>query len=327
MGKKAGGLEERLGAVGALRREADGARVLSGLRAALLAEHNMVVARGAQVAAELGLAELGPELVAAFERLMAEPGGDRGCSGKNALVAALLDLEIHAPAVFRRGLSHVQREPAYGGPVDVAIDLRANCAIGWGRCDEGEVVLELLPLLLDPAEKVRAAAARAIGASGRVDAEAVLWLKALQGDPEREVLAECLIGLARLAPERAMDRLERFLGHEDPALRQAAVVALGEVRQQVAADRLLRQWAREQDRDTRQAVLLALAASRQESAYQFLIDQVGGGDLLSAVLAFDALKVVLHDRALQARIRQAVETSRHRRDLVPRLERELATFA
>lgn len=56
----------------------------------------------------------------------------------------------------------------------------------------------------------------------------MLRLKALVGDEEPGVVAECLAGLMRLAPERSFDLIEQFLEKSDPFLRQAALLALGE---------------------------------------------------------------------------------------------------
>ena len=314
-------LAERLNAISALRREPEGPELLAKLRAALADPQNLMVARAAKVAGELSLSTLEAELAAAFERVMADPFRlDKGCAASKAIVEALLRLGADRPALFRRGLRHVQPEPAYGGPVDVAIELRANCAVGLTGGSHAEVVIELVPLLVDRAEMVRATAARSIAAAARVDSEAVLRLKALVGDEDPDVVAECLGGLMRLAPERSFDLVEEFLGRRgELQLRKAAMLALGEARHPRAVARLCELWPTEFDRDSRRVLLLALATSRREEAFDFLADLVEGGDLGSAVLALDALELFPQDARQRQRLAAAMLASRYACDLRRRL--------
>jgi HEAT repeat protein len=316
-------LEEKLNAVSALRREPVGPEMLARLRAALADPHNQMVARAARVAGDLSLGELEPELKAAFERVMADPYKlDKGCAASKAIVEALLTLEADAPAIYRRGSRHVQREPSYGGPVDVAIELRANSALGLSGTAYAEVVVDLVPLLVDPAEFVRSTAARAIAAAARVDSEAVLRLKALVGDREPEVVAECLTGLMRLSPERSLDLIEEFLAKDDLFLRKAAMLALGEARHPQAVKRLIELWPGEIDREARRVLLLALATSRREEAFDFLAGLVAESNIAAAVAALDALAIFPQDNRLRRRIDEAIRASRHFRDLRSRLSGE-----
>ena len=283
-------IEDQLRELAALRGQAPNPTNLTKLRDALVASQNLVVARAAKVIEDLGLSELAPDLVAAFDRLMAEPSKlDRGCQAMTAIAVALLALEVDAEAVFRRGLAHVQLEPAFGGPNDVAVGLRANSAVGLANCGPGDTVSLLVPLLLDPAPSVRIAAARALGASGKIEAPPVLRLKALVGDEEPEVLTECLAGLLHLEPRTAFDFVDRFLRAPAQLTRQAAILALGEARRPEAVARLLKAWPRELDRDNRRALIIALATSRQDSAFTFLLDLVGGDNGESASFAVEAL--------------------------------------
>lgn len=314
-------LEDRLNEISGWRREPEGPELVEKLRAALGDAQNQVVARAAKVTGELGIAALEGDLEASFERLMADPfRRDKGCSATKAIVEALLLMELDAPAVFRRGLRHVQPEPAYGGPVDVAIELRANCALGLAASHLAEVVVELVPLLVDSSEMVRSAAARAIAAAARVESEAVLRLKALVGDEDTDVVAECLGGLMRLAPERSFGLVDEILARRgDLALRKAAILALGEARHPRAVARLAELWPTEFDRGTRRVLLLALATTRREEAFEFLTALVAEGDLGSAVLALDALELFPKDPQQRERLGAAILSSRHARDLRSRL--------
>lgn len=317
-------VESQLKELAALRHELDGALITTRLREALTNRHNLIVARAAKMTGELGQSELAEELIAAFDRLMVDPARlDKGCNGTRAIVEALVDLEIPTPEVFRRGMIHVQMEGAFGPPVDVAVELRANSAIGLSACGDSDVVVELVPLLVDKADLVRQAAARAIGASGRLAAEAVLKLKVLSGDEEPEVTVECLGALLKLAPERSLALAEPFLRSPDAGLRQATMLALGESRLDAAVELLIAHWPRELDREARRVLLLALATSRQEAAFAFLVELVAEGDLGTAVPAIDALALSLSDPKIEARLRDAIARSEHRPDLERHMEKLL----
>ena len=323
--KRTDPVETALAELSALRREADSAVVAARLRAALEDRHNLVVARAAKLVGEFCCDGLEAELVTAFEGLMTDPAKlDRGCHGLRAIVEALVGLEVAAPRVFERGIRHVQMEPAYGGAIDVAIELRANSALGLSACGGSGVVVELVPLLVDKAEMVRIAAARAIGACRRLEAEAVLRLKILVGDEQPEVIVECLGGLLRLAPERSLELAEGHLRASDPTLRQAAVLALGESRLGAAAELLIDHWPRELDREIRRLVPLALVASRREPAFEFLFELVAESNLGDAVLAIDAVAILLTDSKLEERLRRSIARSSHRPDLEHHLEKSLA---
>src|SRR2546429_6216171 len=55
---------------------------------------------------------------------------DPGCVAKTGIVHALLSFgDAAASDVFLRGVVHVQREPAFGPPIDTAPELRATSAM------------------------------------------------------------------------------------------------------------------------------------------------------------------------------------------------------
>lgn len=319
-------LEERLDGLGDLRDDPDAPATVEALRAALGERHNLVAAKAARMAAELGKDELVRELTAAFDRFM-DAEADKGCHAKTAIAKALVELEHPATALFRRGLRHVQMEGAYGGPVDVAQELRANCAIGLVNSGHPDAVVELVPLLIDPGLPVRLAAAQGIGAAGRPEGEVVLRLKALIGDEDPEVLTECLAGLLRLAPERSLEFVEPFLASTGPfqgARREAAILALGESRLEEAVPLLCREWERSYDADSRRTVLLALVASRREAALDFLLSLVAEGEARAAREALSALAIHRHDARIRERVEAAVRASQHSADLKKHFDHEFS---
>jgi hypothetical protein len=315
------GLEERLAELVELRRAPDAPENAAKLRQGLARRSNVLAAKAAQLVAEFGLDELTPELLAAFDRFMEKPAEtDKGCLAKTAIVKALLELERPAVALFRQGLRHVQMEPSWGPPVDTAIELRANSALGLVNAGYPRAVVELVPLLLDPGLPVRLAAAQGIGASGRAEAEAVLTFKVMAGDEEPEVLAECMAGLLHLEPERSLDFVAAFLDAHgrselDAARREAAVLALGESRLEEAVPLLRREWDRAGDREGRRLVLLALVATRRDAALDFLLSRVAESDPRRAAEVVGALAVLRHDDNVRRRVRRAVEANAARQDL------------
>jgi HEAT repeat protein len=322
------GLEELLDRISALRDDPDAPATVEALRTNLAASQNLLVARAARVAGDLGKEELVSEMLAAFDRLMADPvETDKGCHGKTEIAKALVAMEQAADGLFLSGLRHVQMEGAFGGPIDVAIELRANCAIGLANSGHPNTVLELVPLLLDPGLPARLAAAQGIAASGQVAAEAVLRFKVLAGDEEPEVLTECLAGLLRIAPERSLAFVKPLLGPARPrrrapggeadgnAVREAAILALGESRLEEAVPLLIAQWERSFDRESRRLVLLALVASRREPAVDFLVSLVAEADPTAARQAISALAVHRGDPKVRERVAAAVERSESRGEL------------
>ncbi len=326
-------LKERLDQLSALRDDPDSSATLEQLKKALAGKESLLAARAARVAGDLGKVELVPEMLAAFDRFMVDAAEtDKGCHAKTEIAKALVAMETESPAtaLFRRGLGHVQLEGAWGGPVDVAIELRANCALGLANSGHPDTVVELVPLLVDPGFPARLAAARGVAASGRVEAEPVLRLKVLVGDDEPEVLTECLTGLLRLAPERSLEFVEPLLRSGPPSprdrlqgdadgeprlRREAAILALGESRLEEAVPLLRREWERGYDRESRRAVLLALVTSRRESALDFLVSLVADGASADAREAITALAIHRHDAKLRRRVEEALERNESRDEL------------
>ena len=94
------------------------------LRKALKDRSNYLVSKAAGLAGELGLNALIPDLTAAFDRFMVDAAAsDPQCWDKNAIVKTLKDLNHDDPAVFLRGIEHIQMEPVWGGTADTAMTL------------------------------------------------------------------------------------------------------------------------------------------------------------------------------------------------------------
>lgn len=290
---KAGGrqpskLEQQLAA---LRGEPSQDEVVAALRA----ETGMLVEAGARHAIRLGL---GDELAPAFERLCEQAAKrDPGCRGKTAIARALHDDDRWEEAVFARGATLQQLEPAYGGPVDTAGELRGICGLAYahmGRPDALDVIAELLA---DRERVARIAAGQALGDAGRRDASALLRYKLLAGDAEPDVLTACFEALFRLQGDGAIELAARFLPkHDDKA--ELAAFALGSSRS-AAARPILTAWADACTTRQRHGVAyLALALLRDEHANAQLAHVIATGDRAAALAAATALATFAADHAI-----------------------------
>ncbi|MEM7166866.1 MAG: HEAT repeat domain-containing protein [Planctomycetota bacterium] len=304
-------VEAQLTKLSRLRKEPPGAITTETLVAGLQSRNNLIVARAATVAAELNQHDLEGELETAFQRFLVDPiKTDQRCLAKQALARAIVDMELPATEVLLLGAHHVQMEPSFGRPVDSAVDLRATCAIGLVNCGHPDVVMELLPRLLDAEAQVRVAAARAIGACGDPAAVAVLRLKVLTGDDEPDVLIEALAALFELAPRRTLDFVRSLLegGACDPG---AAILALGDSRLEAAFPLLQQQWQRANRSEERRIVLHAMVALRREPAIDFVFGIVADGAMPAAREGATALAALRLDPTLRQRMEQVVEGHPH----------------
>jgi len=245
------------------------------LRKALSDKSNLVVSKAAAIVELRGLHELVPDLIAAFARWFGE--GDAQCWAKNALAKAMLALEVSDAEVWQQGLRHVQMEGSYGGSIDVAATLRATCAIGLATCTRlpAVSVLNLLAERLTETEAaVRLETARAIGMLNAPEGEPVLRLKVHAGDDEPRVIGACFDSLIAL---RAIPFVAARLWDGDDDVRMEAASALGGSRDDAAFTALKACYESCAERQMRKAVLLAMGASRNESALTYLIGLIEPG--------------------------------------------------
>src|SRR5262249_35095138 len=155
---KADPIEKALDRIGELRRPEMSDAVRQELCSYLSNRSNLVVAKAAKVTAEQQARELVPELVAAFERFMANPQQlDKRCAAVTEIVGALYEFDYLEPEVYLRGLHHVQKEASFGPPVDTAAALRGMSAQGLVRSHFRDALPAIVPLLVDPEPPARIA--------------------------------------------------------------------------------------------------------------------------------------------------------------------------
>jgi HEAT repeat protein len=229
---------------------------------------------------------------------------DKRCAAKIEILKALCKLEYSSPAIFRRGLQHVQMEPTWGGSVDTAAEVRALGAMGLAQTDYAEALEEIVPLLLDPQRDARIGAARALAVSGLPGAALLLRLKALSGD-EPDVLGECLAALLRTEPAKSLEFVAKFLDHREEAVAEAAALALGDSRLENAFEVLRDAFQHTRAQPLRRTLLLAIALLRRENAIDYLLDLVRDGEGQNSADAVAALAMYEKDPNLQERLDRA----------------------
>ncbi len=265
-------LEDKLARLSELRDAGDSEEARRELKRGLADKSAHVVARAAAVVGELGIAELAPELESSIEPFFVEPEKtDKGCIAKTAIVKCLARLEEGSPDIFLRGLHHVQLEPAYGGALDTAVELRRESALGLVATGYPDTVNELVTALTDKEAPVRLAAVRALAATGRPEVEALLRYKTLLGDEDLQVVSDALESLLVIAPRRSLPLAKRLLDSSDEAVAEAAALALGGSRCEEAFELLTSRLGNFDSRLT-QTMLLALSMLRREEPMAFLID-------------------------------------------------------
>lgn len=317
--------DRKLEELRALRSGPQTPAVAAQLRKALTDRSNFVVGKAAAVVEELGLRDLLPDLVLAYDRFFQDPvKTDPQCWAKNALARAFLAFEFEGPEVYVRGHRYAQLEPSWGGVEDSAATLRATCILGlaqYANLPPFDVLEMLIDAFNDQATGVRVEVARAVGMLGKAEGSLVLRMKIQSGDREASVLGACFASLLYLQRAHAVPLVARYL--DDPELQFEAAAALGETKEPAALHALCECWKRARDRHFRRALLISIGASRQDPAVGFLTALIEEGTIQQALEAVEALAPSLyHDETVQ-RVERAVR-SRESHDLTEALRKQLA---
>jgi len=309
--KKPDPVEQALDRLAALKNEAGGPAVVAEIKAFLKNRSNLVAAKAAKIAGQARAAELIPELVAAFHRLMKDPAKlDKGCAATTEIVSALYELDYAEPEIYLCGLHHVQMEPSFGPPVDAAAKLRGVSALGLARTRHPAALDEIVSLLVDEWPEARIGAVRAMAVNGGAAGALLLKLKVLTGEREPQVLAECFSALLAAAPERSLPLVAGFVDSKDSAIGEAALLALGSSRLPQALDWLKGKWERTASGPRRKIVLLAIAMVRSEAAIEFLLELLAES---TAAVAKDVIAALAFFRN-NDRVRDQVENVVARRN-------------
>lgn len=274
---------------------------------ALAAKSNLVVAKAARITGDAQWTELTEDLAAAFDRFIRRGAeGDKGCAALMAIARALFNMDYDDAQLYLRGVSHVQMEPTWGGSTDTAAELRAICAMGLANTGYPGKLRALVDLLVDSEWQARAGAVRALAATGSEAALLLVRFKALTGDREPEVLADCFSGLLAAEGADAVPFVASFAVSRDKAVREAAILALGASRRADAVEWMKRRFDEIADAETRRCLLLSLATSRTEAAMDFIVGLIREGSRTVCDFAVSAMEINRGDRAIQERVERAL---------------------
>jgi HEAT repeat protein len=315
--------EEQLAALDALREQSSEMRVTA-MRKALGHNNNFIVAKAADLIREFGLADLIPEMLAAFDRFFDDPvKNDPQCWAKNAISRTFAAMELQDEAVFLRGMRHIQLEPVWGGQSDTAGTLRATCALALVQCrslTERDLLAHLVELLADKDKTVRVEVVRGIEQVGSTSASLLLRLLAVLGSDksaadEPEVLGACYGGILRIEGVRAIPWVRRFLIAADDNAAEAALAIAG-THSPEAFEVLRASFVKAPDPWWRSVLLSAISLTRQDAALEFLLELVGK-EALDAEPAIEAVLRSMPSQEVIKRLEKMVEGN-------PRLKRAFA---
>jgi hypothetical protein len=274
----------------------------------LLHKSNHVAAAAADTVGRLEAVTLAQNLADAFPEWMKNPAErDPGCKALTAIAKTLAAMDHPASAAYLAGVRHVQMEASFGPKVDAAAALRGLCAQGLARMNHPDALLECVTLLADSEVAARAGAVRAISESGQHAGVLLLRYKALIGDKDEEVIAECFAGLLRLAPAESLDFVATFLQSSEEIAERAAL-ALGESHLAAAFPLLQEAWHATSLSQMRNTLLLAMAMLRLDEAVEFLLTRLAEDGEKSAMGALAALALYGRDEVVRSRIQQILET-------------------
>ena len=261
------------------------------LAKALQHRNNFIVSKAASLAIQHRLSTLIPELAAAFPRFLENPvKSDPQCWAKNAIAKALAAFEYQQPELFLTGMGHIQLEPAWGGSSDTAGTLRGTCALALVQCRElnsHHVLTRLTPLLADKELSVRVNAVRAIEQVGTDSSALLLRLRAELASDEPELLGACYTAVLALEGPASLPWTAQFLTAEDDAAAEAAM-AISQTHTTEAFQLLRSTFTNARDPWFRNALLSAIALTRQQQATDWLLNLVESENK-SAADAHDAL--------------------------------------
>ena len=315
--------EEALDQLSALHGIDDPFLLADELKKFLADRSNLVVARAARFIRENHVPQLIPELVASFERLMKDaPRLDKRCAGVTEIVMSLYEKDYREPDVYLKGIEHVQMEASFGPPVDTAAALRGISAQGLLRTGYPHALKKAVQLLIDDWAPARIGAVRALAANGGDAGTLVLRHKALVGDKDGEVTAECFAGLLAAEREQAVDFVAAFAQDGGDAA-ETALLALGESGLPTAIDFLRSMWPRAGHSPIRKTLLLALAVSRNEDAVNFLMALLDEAPLSAAAEIINALAIHKNSERVRRSVSEAVDRRRER-ELLEAYRREFA---
>lgn len=270
----------------------------------------LAVAKAGRILKENLLEGFTEDLAAAFQRFMTEPVKlDPGCNAKLAVLEALDALSYPDPDLFLVAARHVQKEAAWGPPVDTASNLRGSAMRALANMGYADLLLLAGEHLADPEIPVRQAAAESLVHHGDRLGAGMLIHAMRRGDEDPVVHTAYLAGALALAPAWAMPYLKQMLEGSDPELRELAAIALGESSRDDAAQVLVEFLEATPLARDRSPIVKALGLHRSDRALEALVSRITGGPARDAMEALEALAIRRFESRVRERVRDAVRRS------------------
>jgi HEAT repeat protein len=283
------------------------------LRKVLAGRSSHAAAKAAEIAGELEVDALTPDLVAAFHRFLVNAEkSDPGCAAKAAIADALYRIGAAETETYLCGIRHMQMEPVWGGRADTATALRGTCALALVRVHYHDYLTAIAELLADREAPARRMAAQALAFSENPNAIPLLRFKALVGDEEPQVVGECLSALLQIAPDASLEFVARFLDRPEEEIAEAAALALGVSRLEAAFPLLRECWERHFRPTLRRSTLLAIAMLKRDEPIDYLLRHVAESVPMHARDALSALAIYRHDPSWRARVDAALRDRKDR---------------
>ncbi len=319
--------EDALAAIAALAETEPDANIETELRALLTHRSNFVIGKAVHLAQERSIASAGPELIKSFGYFMDDCiKRDPGCSAKLAIVNYLSTFAEPAWDVYLAGVRHVQKEPAWGGPIDTATTLRAMCGRALIAMGHHDAFRWGALLLADPEPMTRALAVETL--AGAPDERSELLLRAKIGprpdprpaevreydgrDPERGIEMSAFDALMKIAPDESFDFVAVFLNDGDPDRLRGAALALGESRKPEAFAALRERWQRLGEHGVREALALPIALLRTDEAFAFLMEELRNAPIEVASALIEGLALFRETPGRTALVKEAVDGRKSR---------------
>ncbi|MBL7647030.1 MAG: HEAT repeat domain-containing protein [Candidatus Hydrogenedentes bacterium] len=282
---------------------------------------NHVVGRAARLAGLWQAESLIPELITAFRRFLQDPvKTDPGCAAKQPIIEALDLLGNGDASVYFEAVRHIQREPAFGPPIDTAASVRGAGGHALLNLRHPDAWLVMAALLNDREHPTRRMAVESLGLSETHEAELLLRMKVHGGDEEPDISSLALQSLMKCAPDRSLDFVKRYLRGDEPDMLSGAAMAIGEARLPDSFAILRAAMEGPGARHHRYAFYLPLALTREPEAFEVLLEALREERRHEALAAVKALAVFFGDPERVARV-EAVVSARGERDLVELFER------
>ncbi len=269
-----------------------------------------LIAVAANIAGKRKIEAMEDVLGKRFSALLEKPfKSDPGCLAKVAIIDALEILRYDEESLYLEGLRFKQPEPVWGGRVDTAGALRGKCGQALVRLRYPDAIFEIAELLMDPEAEARHSAVQTLDQMGSVESELLLRMKVKTGDDDQTVIADSLVALMDMNPERSLDFVAGLLESPDPDTAEDAAIALGQSKSKSAFERLRDHWSDTLDARKKDWLLIPIALTRENEAVDLLIELIETGSSQRSIAAVRALEIYKGDDKVRQMIEEAIEVN------------------